>query len=110
MENQVVVKVNPDCHSFECIFRDGVSEKLFDNLSQFNRVPGWSVKYGVNRVEGGLDKSIVMIHYNKAKEAKNAAESLEVSLRDILFFREILWKRGIDYRTLEGNHVSDIFD
>ena len=109
MSNQIVVKVNSDCHSFECIFRDGVSEKLFNNLSEFNRVPGWNVKYGVNREEGGLDKSVVMIHYNNAKEAKDAAEYLEASLRDILFFREILWKRGISYRTLEGNRVSNIF-
>ena len=107
--NQIVIQISDARQSFECAFRDGVSEKLFSDLSGLNQVSGWSVKYGFNGGEGCLDKSIVVIHHNKAKKTKDAAESLETSLRDILLFREILWRRGIDYCTLEGSHVSNVY-
>ena len=107
--NQIVIEISDACKKFECAFQNGISEKLFSDLSEFNRVPGWSIRYGLNRKEGGLDKSIVVIHHDKDKETKDAAESLETSLRDILLFREILWKRAIDYCTLEGSHVSDVY-
>ena len=110
VNNQVVIEISDACQSFECAFRDGVSEKLFNDLSDFNRVPGWSIEYGVNRHQGGLDKSVVEIHHNRAKKTKDAAEYLETSLRDVLLFREILWKRAISGGSLEGNHVSDVFD
>ena len=57
-----------------------------------------------------LDKSVVEIHHNRAKKTKDAAEYLETSLRNVLLFREILWKRAISGGSLEGNHVSDVFD
>ena len=104
VNNQVVIKISDTCQSFKCAFRDGVSEKLFNNLSDFNRVPGWSIEYGV------IDKSVVEIHHNRAKKTKDAAEYLETSLRDVLLFREILWKRAINGGSLEGSHVSDVFD
>lgn len=106
--NQIVIQISDACQSFQCAFRDGVSEKLFSDLSELNQVPGWSVKYGSNKEKGGLDKRIVMVYHNKAKKTKDAAEYLETSLRDILLFR-ILWKRAIDYCTLEGSHVSDVY-
>ena len=110
--NQIVIEISDARKSFECAFRDGVSEKLFSDLSVLNQIPGWSVKYGFNGEKGCLDKSFVVIHHNKAKktkDAKDAAEFLETSLRDILLFREILWRRPINYCTLVGSYVSDVY-
>ena len=107
--NRIVIEISDTSQSFTCAFQDGVSEKLFNHLSGLNQVPGWNVNYGVDRYQGNLDKSVVLIHYNKAKKTKDAAESLETSLRDILLFREILWRRAINGGILEGSHVSDVF-
>jgi hypothetical protein len=109
MNNQVVVEINETRQFFECAFRDGISEQLFERLSELCRVPGWSVDYGVDTRKGDLDKSVAQIYYNKSKEAQDAAKSLETSLRDVLGFREILWKRDIDYGSRSGSHVSDVF-
>ena len=110
VNNQVVIEISDACQSFKCTFRDGVSEKLFNRLSELNRVPGWSVDYGVDRLQGNLDKSIVVIHHNKAKKTKNAAEHIETSLRDIFYFREILWRRAVNDGVFEGSYASDVFD
>lgn len=103
MNNEVVIQINDVCKVFECAFRDGISEKLFQQLSEIERNPGWSISYGVNLRKGGLDKSIVDIGYNKAKDAVDATKNLESLLKDILGFRTILWKRNIDYGTQGEN-------
>ena len=102
-------RINDACRLFECAFRDGVSEQLFERLSELRRVPGWDVDHGVNTHRGGLNKSVVQIYHNKAKETQDAALVVEDSLK-LLGFRFILWKRDVIGGELKSNVYAEVFD
>lgn len=109
MNNEVVVNIREAPKLFKCAFQDAISKQLFERLLELNRVPGWSINYGANTYQSVLDKTVLVIHYREAEEAENAAKFLETYLRDTLLFREILWKRNVNYGTLQGSRVSDVF-
>ena len=109
MNNEIVVTINEACHLLECTFRDGISEALFAQISELERIPGYFVDYGVNTHRGGLDKSIAQIKYNKAKGHYSAVKVIENALH-ALGFKSILWKRDINYGSRKSTVVKEVFD
>ena len=102
--------INYDVGRLECAFRDGVSEALFDQLSELNRIPGYSVDHGTDKFsKDGFDKSVVFIRYNKAKRAEEAAEIIKEALSG-LGYRFLLWKRLVNRACIQSTVLAEIFD
>lgn len=107
--NEVLVVINETCCLMECIFRDGVSEMCFDAFNRYyGSLPGYSINYGIDRVQGGYDKSNLVVHYNRAKHYSAVANNLEQLLRSELGIKYILWKRDIDHGTKKSNVLAEV--
>jgi hypothetical protein len=107
--NEVLVVINEACCLIECIFRDGVSENIFDTFTRYyGSLPGYSINYGTDVSQGGYDKSNLVVHYNRAKHYSAVVKNLEQLLKDELRFKHISWKRNIDYGTKQSNVLTEV--
>lgn len=109
LNNEVLVVINEACCLMECIFRDGVSKNTFNTFDRYyGTLPGYSIGYGTNLVQGGEDKSNLVVRYNRAKHYSAAASNLEQLLKSELGFKHILWKRDIDYGTKKSSVLAEV--
>jgi len=110
VSNEVLVVINEACSLMECVFRDGVSEHILNWFNaQYRHKPGHSVTYGINMAQGGEDKSVLVVHDNRALDYRTAATELEILLSySYLGFKNILWKRDIPYGTKKSNVLAEV--
>lgn len=107
--NEVLVVINEACCLMECIFRDGVSTQVFEAFNaKYKTKPGYFICYGTNIAQGGEDKSILVVYYNKAVNYRTATADLEILLRSYLGIESILWKRDIDRGTKRSNVLAEV--
>jgi len=102
----VLVTINEVCCTLKCVFSREVSEEALAGTQADYKLcrPGSSVNYGPNTDRGGIDKKILIIHYNPVLNYRDAVADLE-ALFDVL---TVSWKRDIIGGTKISNVLAEV--
>ncbi len=104
--SKVIIDIQDFQHRIICNFLDDISIELLNaSRLRFQGSGYYSVDFGINRIEGGMDKKTLEILYGGKQDFRSVTKKLDVFLRN-LGFDDIFWKRDIEYATLSSNDLN----